>query len=167
MCIRDSSITDLTEVNTENKFDTNINKENSLTESTVMSGLEVHSTPIPVQNRELSKSADIDDSGIQITPPVMNKNKQFDNNDVMNMMQLFLEQQSKMSNDINKCFDMNYHKFDAQNTKFEALSSDINAKLHELSSNVSEQKIRCESSFNNFNDKFNEQNLKFNEIKGE
>ena len=68
------SITDLTEVSTENKFDTNINKENSLTESTVMSGLEVHSTPIVVQNREVDESAGIDDSGFQLTPTSSNKN---------------------------------------------------------------------------------------------
>ena len=56
-------------------------ENNSLTESTIMSELEVHSTPIPVQNRESSKSDEIDDSGIQVTPPVMNKNKQSEDNE--------------------------------------------------------------------------------------
>ena len=69
-------------------------ENNSLTESTVMSELEVHSTPIPVQNRESSKSADIDDSGIQVTPPVMNKNKQSEDNDMIKMMQLLFSEQS-------------------------------------------------------------------------
>ena len=46
----------------------NFNKvkvNNSLTESTVMSGLEIHSTPISVQNRELNEPAIVNDSGIQ------------------------------------------------------------------------------------------------------
>ena len=49
------SITDLTETNTENKFDTNINTENSVTESTVMSGLEVHSTPVSYTHLDVYK----------------------------------------------------------------------------------------------------------------
>ena len=72
----------------------------------------------------------------QLTPTSINKNKQFDNNDVMNMMQLFLEQQSKMSND-------------------------VNAKLNELTSNVNDQKIKYESSFNELFKRIDESNKKW------
>ena len=127
-------------------------ENNSLTESTVMSGLEVHSTPIPVQNRESSKSADIDDSGIQITPKSVNKNNQSDSGEMMSMMQLLLKIDSKcdkQNENLNAKFneikgDINY-RFEEQNNKFDDKLNTINItviqQLDKLGRNIDNNEI--------------------------
>ena len=83
----------------------------AMTESTVMSGLGIHSTPTVVQNRELNESAVIDDSGIQLTPISTNKSNQPDSNDIMSILRA-------ISRDINEV----KNNFDKQNNKVDALS---------------------------------------------
>ena len=123
-------------------------ESNSLTESTVMSGLEVHSTPVPVQNKESSKSADIDDSGIQVTPPVINKNKQSEDKDMIKMMQLLFSEQSVKLNELSSDFN---NKFDNNDVKFNEFKSEFNNKFDnkfdELKTDINKVQIKCESNF--------------------
>ena len=63
------------EVNVTDTTVMNESEIQSMTESAVMSGLEIHSTPIVVQDSKLNESAVIDDSGIQLTPTSTSKNK--------------------------------------------------------------------------------------------
>ena len=120
---------DLTSTSTDNQVHTIITEtvinEISLTESVTMEGAKTHSTPI--------------------------QNKQNDNNDIVNMIQVMLEKQSMMLsnnfnefkgemnsklNALNKRFDTNDAKFEQykeQNMKFE---NSINVKLNILTNSL-------------------------------
>ena len=78
-----------------NEIEVNIIDVTGVNESTVMSRLEIHSTPNVVLDSKLDESNVIDDSGIQLTPIATNKNNQPDSNDMMQMMHLFFSNRIK------------------------------------------------------------------------
>ena len=116
------------EVNVTDVTGINESEIQSMNESAVMSGLEVHSTPIVVQDRELNESAVIDDSGIQLTPTSTNKNKQSDNYEIYEMLQAMLDVKFKEQNNELRGVCLLYTSFDNGGAtkylvKYESISS--------------------------------------------
>ena len=101
-----------------------------------------------------------------------NKNKQCDTNDVMNMMQLLLEQQSKMSNDINKRLDKQSAMLDDMINKMKQRDEKWErdrCKLKENKESDLNQVSSSDSGGNNNDDTFTNNcvNLSVVEIKNE
>ena len=134
---------DLTNTNTENQINaTGVNESEiqAMTESTVM----IHSTPIVVQNVELNVSGVTDDSGIQLTPILTNKNNQPDSNDIMSILRAISRDINEVKNDFT---EVNV-KFDVQNAKFDKLSSDVNElkeQNKEVKNNLNEQNNKVDA----------------------
>ena len=127
--------------------------EVEMSESAVISGLGVHSTPNVGQDKivELSvtdETSVTEDSGAQLTPTSMKCSSKFDN-DIMS----FLHQQFNL---INCRFDVNDNKMDEHNNKFDKINSEFD-----------EQKSDSDVKFNkinsNFNARFDEVNAKMND----
>ena len=74
----------MAENNESNRIDVN-----DANESAIMSGFEIHSTSNAIQNSKIGESNVTDDSGIQITPKLTNKNNQPNNSDVMRYCLLY------------------------------------------------------------------------------
>ena len=106
----------------------NTGTEIRLTESAVIKGVEIHSTPT--------------------------SSKKSDKQDILSMMHLFLEQQNKMSHDINKQCDVNDDKFDEQNAKFNELRGDMNEIKEQQNVKFNEINTSIVKQFNKHCDEF-------------
>ena len=168
------SLADVTVINDiETQSATVVGTENGLTESKIMEGVVIQSTPI--QSKKSSDEHVIMSNTIVESTPVVTKTKEKEWS-----MASMIELMRAMSNDIKHNMNVKLESsFNEQNVKFNEVSSNINEvrsninevnkrfdnsdeKFNELKININAINVKCESNFKKLGDKINEMEENFN-----